>query len=305
MEIKKNLLLLSLLLGLSRFCAAQDFPSGGVSNDEMGMKSYAADPSAHAVVLNEFGKARIDVTNDDKIKVLLEYHVKIKIFDAKGFDQGTVKIPVYSSSGDGLYETVDDITGATYYTDDNGLTQKIELENKKIYPVKQSKYLATYNFALPGLRNGCVIEYKYTLESPFWWDFPSWSFQSDIPKVYSEYEAHIPGFWVFNASLKGFLKISKSSATVESKCFSSGGSSCDCSLLVYGMSNIPAFVEEDYMTAKKNYLSAINFELSEYTNPYTGVKVKWTKEWSDIDKLLKDDLEFGGQLKKRDCLKTG
>jgi hypothetical protein len=128
---------------------------------------------------------------------------------------------------------------------------------------------------------------------------PPWHFQSDIPKVYSEYEVHIPGFWVFNASLKGFLKLTKSSADVEPKCFSSGGASCDCSALVYGISDIPAFVEEDYMTSPKNYLSTINFELSEYTNPYTGLKTKWTKEWKDIDYQLKSELNFGTQLKKR------
>jgi hypothetical protein len=269
----------------------------------MDMKNYAKDTSAHAVVLQEFGRSRINIGNDENIKVFYEYHVKIKIFDAKGFDNGTVKIPVYNNSDGDKYESVDDIKGVTYYKDDNGMTQKVELENKKIYPVKETKHLAWYNFALPGLRNGCVIEFKYVKESPYWWDFPSWHFQSDIPKIYSEYEAHIPAFWEFNASIKGFLKLTKNNPSVESKCFSSGGSSCDCSLLVFGMSDIPAFIEEDYMTSAKNYLSTINFELSEYTNPYTGLKTKWTKEWKDIDYQLKDEFDFGGQLKKKGLFK--
>jgi hypothetical protein len=31
----------------------------------------------------------------------------------------------------------------------------------------------------------------------------------------------------------------------------SGGSKCDCSFLTYGMADIPAFIEEDYMTSLK------------------------------------------------------
>jgi len=301
--MRKPLLILFILSCLTKLAIAQDFPYGTVTDEEMNMKKYDKDTSAHAVVLREFGKANINVGNDDKIKVFYEYHVKIKIFDAKGFDNGTVKIPVYNNSDGELYEMVNDINGITSYKDDNGVTQSVNLENKKIYPVKESKHLAYYNFALPGLRNGCVIEYSYKLESPYWWDFPTWKFQSDIPKVYSEYEAHIPAFWVFNASLKGFLKLTKTSADVEPRCFSSGGASCDCSLLVYAMKDVPAFVEEDFMTSEKNYLSAINFELSDYTNPYTGVKTKWTKEWKDIDYQLKDEPDFGSQLKKKGLFK--
>jgi hypothetical protein len=292
------------LVFTAQYAKAQDFPQGDVTDADLNMKKYDKDTSAHAVVLQEFGTAAINVGNDDEIKLIYNYHVKIKIFDAKGFEEGTVKIPVYNNSDRDMYETVDDITGVTYYKDDNGNTQKIELAEKKIYPVKETKHLAHYNFALPGLRNGCVIEYSYRKESPYWSEFPNWEFQSDIPKIYSEFEAHIPGFWVFNASLKGYLKLTKNTADIESKCFSSHGASCDCSLLVYGMKDIPAFVEEDYMTSKNNFLSAINFALSEYTNPYTGSKNKMTKEWTDIDKLLKEDDDFGGQLKKKSVFKT-
>ncbi|HEY4325764.1 MAG TPA: DUF3857 domain-containing protein [Mucilaginibacter sp.] len=301
--MKKPLLILFILAFFYQFSYAQDFPYGTVTSQEMDMKNYAKDTSAHAVVLQEFGSSRINVSNGDDIKVFFEYHVKIKIFDAKGFDKGTIKIPVYNNSNNDLYETIDNITGITYYKDEQGLTRTAELENKKIYPVKASKHLAYYNFALPGLHDGCVIEYKYTKESPYWWDFPSWELQSDIPKVYSQYEAHIPGFWAFKASLKGFLNLTKSSADIESKCFSSGGATCDCSFLVYGMKDIPAFIEEDYMTSKNNYLSSINFELEEFTNPYTGTKTKWTKDWTDIDYQLKKEDNFGSQLKKKSLFK--
>ena len=300
--MRKISLLLFVLL-LYKVTSAQDFAYGKVSQEEMDMKSYAKDTSAHAVVLQEYGRSKIDVAGDDNIKVMFEYHVKIKIFDSKAFDKGTVEIPVYNNSNGEDYESVDGITGVTYYKDDNGLTQQIELESKKIYPVKENKHWANYKFALPGLRNGCVIEYKYRIESPYWDNLRPWQFQEEIPKIYSEYDIHIPGFWTYNASLKGSLKLTKNKAEVEQHCFSTHGANCDCSFISYGIANIPAFKDEDYMTSPKNFISAINFELEEYTNPYNGVKNKMTKEWKDIDYQLKTNSDFGGQLKRKGLFK--
>jgi hypothetical protein len=309
--MKKTLLILLVLFSVSKAASAQDFPYGTVTDEDMAMKKYAKDTSAHAVVLQEFGKSRIDVAKDDDIKLLYDYHVKIKIFDEKGFDNGTVKIAVYNNNDNDSYEQVADITGITYFKDDNGAIQKIELENKKIYPEKESRHWAYYKFAMPGMRKGCVIEFKYRIESPYWENFQPWHFQSDIPKIHSEYEVHIPAFWVYNVSLNGNLKLTENASSVERHCFTvnggggigGGGATCDCSVMVYGMGNVPAFISEDYITSSKNFLSAINFELSEFTNPYTGVKIKWTKEWTDIDHLLKTDDDFGGQLKKKGLFK--
>jgi hypothetical protein len=301
--MKRPLLVLLLLTFSTLLASAQDFPYGSVTTEEMNMKNYANDTSAHAVVLKEFGKSSIIVASDDSWKQVYEYHVKIKIFDAKAFEKGTVKVPLYSSDKNEAYEDISNIKAVTYYKDDNGFTQKAELEDKKIYPVKENKYWASAKFALPGLRNGCVIEYKYHIESFQWYKIRPWYFQDDIPKLYSEFEVHIPAFYTFNASLKGYLKLTKNKSKVEGKCFETHGASCDCSLINYGMANIPAFKEDDYMTAPKNFLSAINFELVEWTNPNDGVKHKETKEWRDIDYSLKTDYAFGGQLKRKSLFK--
>ena len=301
--MKKTLLFLLILFTTAGVLHAQDFPYGNVGQNEMDMKNYAKDTSAHAVVLQEFGRSRIGETNDDNIRLIYEYHVKIKIFDAKGFDNGTVEIPVYNNSDGDSYESVENIKGVTYFKDDNGLTQKIELEDKKIYPVKENKHWANYKFAMPGIKNGCVIEYSYRIESPYFENFHSWDFQSDIPKVYSEYEVHIPGYWDYNASIRGALKLTKNKSELERECFNYHGAKCDCSLINYGMQDIPAFKEEDYMTSKKNFMSAINFELVDYTNMSTGAKTRIAQEWKDLDYQLKQEPSFGSQLKRKSLFK--
>ena len=66
--------------------------------------------------------------------------------------------------------------------------------------------------------------------------------------------ALIPGNYIYNISLKGFLKLSKEETELVSECFLSA----DCARLKYGIKNIPAFIEEEFMTAKSNlYLLSI------------------------------------------------
>jgi hypothetical protein len=67
-----------------------DFPFGKILNAELDMKNYAADTSAGAVVLKEFGRAWIT----DDYKVLFEYHAKIKILKKTGLKKGNFEIPL-------------------------------------------------------------------------------------------------------------------------------------------------------------------------------------------------------------------
>jgi len=300
--MKKTLLLfIALLCSVCAF--GQDFPYGEIDNAALNMKKYEKDTSAHAVVLKEYGTSRINLTSDYHIRLTFEYHAKIKFFDNKEFThQGTFEIPVYNNDNMS-YEEVDDIKGLTFYKDDNGTIQEAELDPKKVLTEKSSKRWSTIKFSMPALRSGCVIEVSYRFTSPFYHNFHSWHFQDYIPKISSEYEVHIPGAFTFNTSLRGYLKITKNISKLESKCFTFGTGSADCSDIIWGMNDIPAFKQEDYMTSVKNYMSAIYFELEEYTDISSGVKTKHSKEWKDIDYDLKSERWFGGQLKRNGLMK--
>jgi hypothetical protein len=265
------------------------------------MKNYSKDTTAHAVVLTEFGKANLNITSADEVRLVFEYHVKIKILDTKGLGKGTIAISAYNN--DQYADDIDEISGITTYIDDNGLTKRIELDPSKIYKQVENKHWTNIKFALPGLRPGCIIEYKYRSTSPFWESFHPWYFQDDIPKVYSEYDIHIPGFWNYNGLIRGPLQLTKKKMEVEQNCFVSHGASSDCTHINYVMTDIPAFVEEDYMTASKNFLSAVYFELSDFTNPYTGQKKVYSKQWTDVDYDLKHADYFGAQIKRTNLLK--
>ncbi|UEG54734.1 DUF3857 and transglutaminase domain-containing protein [Mucilaginibacter daejeonensis] len=291
--------LLSLLCVINTAKAA-DFPFGNFTVDELAMKSYAKDATAHAVVLQEYGKSWI--SSVDGLPLIHEYHVKIKLIDSKALNEGNVHIPVYRFDNNRV-ERIRDVEGITTYTDENGNVQRITFDPRQVITENHNKYWDEVKFAMPGLRPGCIIEYKYTLESPNTLGMKDWTFQSSMPKMRSEYEVRIPAFFNYKATLRGPYKLTENKADIDRDCFEARGAKCDCSKLVFVMADIPAFVEEQYMTAPKNFISAIDFELNDFTDPFSGIKHIKTQTWDDIDRALKQHEDFGGQMRKTSLFK--
>jgi len=269
------------------------FEFGKVTYADMEMKSYPRDTSAYAVVLDEFGEGHVDNGNDNNL--LFEYHVKIKILKKEGLKQADFSIPLAKSGA--MKQKIKEVDAITYNIKNNQLTQT-KMDIRKVVTNSVNEYWDEAVFALSDVVVGSVIEVRYLLESPFTFKFFPWYFQADIPKVQSEYWARIPGNYLYNVTLKGYLKLTSHESTIVDNCFTPGGGAvAACSLDKYKMVNIPAFTKEEYMTASSNFLSAIVFELSELKH-FNGVTRKFTKTWKDVDRelILHDD--FGPQIKK-------
>ena len=79
--MRKTLLIILTFSFITLFTKAQDFAYGTFKQEDMNMKKYDPDTSAHAVYLAEYGHTGIQATNDDDIALVFSYHAKIKIFD--------------------------------------------------------------------------------------------------------------------------------------------------------------------------------------------------------------------------------
>lgn len=291
--MKHVLMGLALCTSMVSFAQEHGFPFGQVTYRELEIKMYEKDTSAVAVVLAEFGEAYID--NGDDNNLLFEYHAKIKILKKAGTAHADFEIPLRKSNG--KEERIKDVQASSFNIE-NGSMKEVKLDVKNIYKEERSKYWNVQKFAIPNVRVGSVIEVKYTLESPFIYNFRTWAFQSDIPKVQSEYWATIPGNYIYNILLRGFLQLSNTESELVKECFTPGGGmKADCSRSKWKMKDIPAFVEEDYMTASSNFISSINFELSEIRY-FDGRVDKITKEWKDVEQELKAENKFGVQIKR-------
>ncbi len=294
--MKNSIVLFLFILFSNTFAHSQEngFKFGGFRYAEIDMKVYAADTSAAAVVLDEFGEASIQFNNNDEQKLLFKHHVKIKILKHQGLKEANFTIPLRKNED---RKEIMTSLKASSFTKVNGSVVETRVEHANIYNEQKNKYRNLTKFAIPNVQVGSVIEVMYTIESPFFYNFRTWEFQSELPKVRSEYWATIPGNYLYNTTLKGFLKLDSDTSEIINQCFTAGGGSADCARYKFVMLNIPAFVEEDYMTASSNFISAINYELSE-VKYFDGRIDKKTKEWKDVDEELRRYNEFGIQLKR-------
>lgn len=295
----KNVSLLCIVFISFTFLTAQEIQTFGIlTNADKKLTNYPKDSTANAVVLFEKGDNYFEAI-DGSIKIVKKYYIKIKILKKEGLRQANISIPLYK--GDRVYEEIVDIKAITH----NGESQT-RLSKNNIFTSDINERWSVKKFAFPNVNIGCIIEYEYKLISPFIFNFQGWTFQSEIPKLYSEFNAKIPGNYFYNRSLVGFLKLTVNESSIEKDCFHIEGypASADCEILKYAIKDIPAFKDEEgYMLTSKNYISRLDFELSEYMG-LDGRKKRYTNSWDDVDREFKQDKDIGGQLTKKSFLKN-
>lgn len=274
--------------------AQSGFNSSGfeVTKQDLELNIYEKDSTANALIIYEKGKSYVDQRT---FLLNSEIKKKLKILNRNGFDKATQTVYLYGKSG--TKETVTDIK-ATVYNLENGNVTKTELDQNAIFKEKYNDEYTIVKFTFPNVKEGSIIIYSYSLESPYMFKYKSWYFQEDIPKLYSEYNASIPGNWEYNIKLVGGKKLDTNTSTIRQNCLQSqGAGSSNCGEYIYVMKDIPAFNSEGFMTTKENYLARIEYELKVFRGFDNRVD-NFTKSWKTVDNELKSDNNIGKQLKK-------
>ncbi len=261
-------------------CVAQKNKSTKLGNfkiEELSMTNYPKDTTARALVLYEHANVYMDrKTYDFKT----DYYFRKKIFTKEGEDQATIKIVTYKK------EKVQDVAAITYNLRKNGTTEKVYLSPKDVFTTKTSENFSETVFTLPNIKKGAVVEYVYSVLSPYP-GIDDWYFQSDIPKLQSDYDSAILGNYRHKVRLIGTKKLSKNEASVLKRCiYIDGIGQGACAIRSYSMTDIPAFKEEDYMLSKRNYVSRLSFDYESFTNA-KGQVTKYLNDWGSADKSLK------------------
>ncbi|MFG6687720.1 DUF3857 domain-containing protein [Mariniflexile sp. HNIBRBA6329] len=291
--MKKHLTFLLILSSLLSF-AQENYNSEtyNVTFDDIKSSTFVKDSTANALVIYDFGNSYVD---SDDFKLKTEIKRKVKILNREGFNKANISIHLYSSSK--AEESIKDIIATTYNLVDNNIVST-KIDKKDIFEEKYDENHTLIKFTLPNIKEGSIITYSYTLSSPFMFNYKGWSFQEDIPKLYSEYRASIPGNYEYNIKLVGGRKLKTNTTSVEKECLRAfNGGVAHCGKYIYAMENIPAFIEEDHMTSKSNYLARIEYELKIYSG-FDGITDNYTKTWETVDDELRKDVNIGKQLTK-------
>lgn len=301
--MKKTYLTLIYFVLIHPCLLAQDFEFGSLIPSDIQLNKNDLDSFSNAAVLNEYGRTFM-VYNDTKgiTELIVEYHVRVKIFNRDGYERANIVIPTYRDDSGERSELLTDVQAVTINIVD-GRIISIPLDKNQVFKENVTKYLTNHKFTFPDLRDGSIVEYRYKLVSPHLFNFRTWYLQDDIPKVNSSFEANIPAMYTYNVVLRGPYPLTTTDSKLNRGCFRIAGRDIDCSKIIYGMRNVPAFVSEDYMTAASNFKSAIYFELSDVYR-LNGTNMKITKEWRDVDRELATHADFGGQMKRDNVFKS-
>ncbi|WGH74074.1 DUF3857 domain-containing protein [Tenacibaculum tangerinum] len=267
---------------------------GNITVEELSMQRYEPDTTANAVVVYEHANYYLDEKRD--YKKTTDFYFKIKILKKEGVEKATVSIPYY---GD---EKVHSVKGITYNLTENNNILKNHLIESEVYQKDVYGKWKEITFTLSNVKEGSVIEYTYSVTSPYS-KIDDWYFQADIPKIKSDFTASILGNWKYNIRIVGFLKLTRNDSFAKKGCvYIPGLGEGACLILNYGIDNIPAFKEEEYMLSKENFISKLSFELESFHNPKGGVD-RYTKTWKDADKSLRYDF-LDNQTSKKNFFKN-
>ncbi|WP_210462782.1 DUF3857 domain-containing protein [Rufibacter roseolus] len=307
------LVLLCLALGLSTpGFSADPFKLGQVTPEELKMTSYAPDTSAAAVVLYDLGESSFRFTKDTQLQ--FKRIVRIKILKKSGLDQADFLIPYYRRR-DGKKEEVSNVKGFTYSLE-NGEMVKVKLDENAIFDEKQDANWYLKKLTMPGVKVGSVIELSYTITSDFFKLLREWEFQHRVPVKWSEYRVGMVPFFDYKHITYGGHPYHIKDAKLERKTVpvawtddvglakvdKSGSMSMSIVQYQWVMKDVPAFVEEPYLTNAKDYLSKIEFELAKVEYPEQK-PVYMTGDWESFTKEMVKEEEFGGQLANATFLK--
>ena len=158
-----RVLLLLALLNIS-FCFSQDFRYGKVSKEELAEIKHPIEADADAAILFREESTHFEYDQDRGFYIYTEIFERVKIYNAEGYDKATKIIGVYQGSQ--AKEEVNGIKGVTYNLRD-GKIDETKLRKDGIFEEERSKYYEVVKFTMPDIQEGCVIEYKYFLKSPF------------------------------------------------------------------------------------------------------------------------------------------
>ncbi len=279
---------------------------GKISKDELTMKSYNKDTDAEAVVIYDIGETSFFLNNMDYITMAFERKTRIKILTKAGIGYADISVPYYVGKDD--QEIVKDIE-AVSYNSENGSFNVTHLDPKDIFDQKISANIHEKKFAIPDVKPGTVIEYRYRIESPYFVHLRDWDFQWTIPVEYSQYIAKMVPFYQYTYFLQGATKFDSLSSHEEDGVIpkintdvgASAGSSVYKELVhTFVMRNLPAFRDESFITTDEDYLIKVYFQLSKVYYLHGGSE-NYLTTWPDLaDKLLKNQY-FGKYL--NDCQK--
>ncbi|MFV0467940.1 MAG: DUF3857 domain-containing protein [Dysgonomonas sp.] len=282
-----SFLMLTAMPATSQENYSQEF--GKVTQYEISMTEYGKDKDAEAVVLYDLGSNYFVGDYDKGFILRMERSVKIKILKQAGIEYGNFEIPYYIDGN--LWEEIEYIEGATYNME-NGKLIKTSLDKTKIYEEKINNNWKVKKFAMPAVKEGSIVELKYKINTPFFVNMRKWEFQKKIPVIYSKLAYKAMPYYEYSYILKGASRFDEFNSEVLNGEIQFGNLRYKEVQFNFGMKDVPAFKDEEFISSSQDYMIGLDFQLSKIYFATGGFRT-YISTWPEMcNDFLKDD-QFG------------
>ena len=261
---------------------------GKISEKEIAMTAYDKDPDAPAVVL--FDKGYISWGNFNAY----ERHIRIKIFKKEAYDKANFIIAFSRKTK----ESIDGLK-ASCFNMENGKLGETKASSDNIHEEEVNKSRDIKKVTIPGVREGSIIELKYTINNP---DIRDWFFQSDIPTIWSEYEMLIPDYYIFTKIGQGFTPYTVNETDRKNETLTGTNYSFSLNTYHWIQKDVPAIKPETYMTSLEDYRTKLSFHLEEIRPPGQLIR-KIIDTWAETAKKLMEHEDFGDFIERKGAMK--
>lgn len=306
MLFKKLILILFLIIFSNS--NAQKFDLGKVSLAELQEKEHPKDPSAVAAILFKKGNVTFEYDQNAGFFTVTEVKTRIKIYKKEGYEWANQEVNYYADSN--INEKVS-ISDAVTYNMVDGKIEKTKLKSDGEFVEKINKYWSRKKITMPNVKEGSVLEFRYTIRSPRYGSLSDWSFQTSIPVNYSEYNTYVPEYFTYNSNQKGFFSpkvivekktssimlTSKERTTGAATTFSTDKIDYIETHTKYLSENLPAIKEEAFVNNIDNYTSRMSHELSMTKFPNATLEY-FSTDWESVTKTIYEYSDFGPELNK-------
>jgi len=172
----KKFLITLLFVGCAIHVSSQNYKFGKVSLEELQEQFYPLDSTSDAAYLFESRRTFYDFMGG--LKVITDIHKRIKIYSKEGFNQATQEIGYYKDGS--TKERIGALKAYTYSLE-NGKIIKTKVEKDQIFDEEKSEYFGVKKVTFPKIKEGVVLEIKYSITSPFLTNIDDIEIQKNIP----------------------------------------------------------------------------------------------------------------------------
>ena len=299
-----RIILFLVILGSTHFSRAQSFIFGEVSKEELKETMNDQFPEANATILYRKQFIFFKNTNNKSPIQKTEIYERIKIYNRVGFDQATKFIALYNN------ENISNLKAVTYNLVGDEIVSQSFKKDSIVKTVNGSE-IKTLKYVLPDLKEGCVLEYKYNLESECCITF-SIPLQLDVPIKKIDVRIVVPDSLnyktIFNPNSSITPKLDKTSRVreVESNITSEKfvrdnlRSKVTESVIIITDSNVPALKEEPFAN-NESYRAKFSLEFNQLEDVND---TKIYSDWDVVSNSISNKRGFIDQLEDSDIFQN-